>query len=448
MTEDGYPVGLADAATERDLIGGLLRTPGLVPVVAALLDSSQAITQTRLAAAYDAVLSVFSTGSDVTLSRVRATMHTDGDLDPGLSAWLADLLRDAPLLEEDVRAAAERVRALASKRRIEFALTKATAFVRSPAASDAEALDTIHSTMSALLTDAPIGEALHLGTRVVEETIDRIEAAGRREGLPGLSTGSADLDDTLQGLRPGQLIVVGGRPSVGKSVVAVDWLRAIAHQAVGTMLFTLEMSRHDITKRVLSAEGVVNYLRVMNGKLSDDEWLRLSRAQQSLPFEKVAIVDEPGLAVAQISALATQQARIWESHSITPGAILIDYLQIMRQTDPKASRQVALGEITVELKTLAKRLGVPIVLLSQVGRGSEQNAMKLPSMSDLRESGDIENNADVVILLHRPDLYDVEERPGEIDFIVAKNREGVTKTVTRTHQYRYSRITDMAHTAV
>lgn len=442
------PPGLADPTAETELIGGLLRTPRLVPAVVALIDSDQAFTNLRLGSAYRAIITAFNSGSEPTPSRVRDVMRSAGDTDPNLATWVADLLRSAPPLPDDVTAAAEKVRSLAAKRRIESELMKSLVQVRDVGVDDTEAINAVHTAMTSLIVDAPLGESLHLGTAALMETIEQIEELGKREGLPGLSTGSKDLDEVLQGLRPGQLIVVGGRPSVGKSMVVCDLFRQAARQGVGSLLFTLEMTRHDITKRVISAEGSVDAKHILAGRLTDHEWEQVSKVVSTFPHHNTAIVDEGGLTVGQIAALAAQQVRMWEASGVKPGLILIDYLQIMRasNTGRTSSRQQDLGEITVELKTLAKRLSVPIVLLSQVGRGAEHNSMKVPSLSDLRESGDIENNADVVILLHRPDYYDAEERPGEIDFIVAKNREGVTKTVTRTHLYRYSRIEDLAYT--
>lgn len=444
-TEGSYPPGLADLTAETEVIGGLLRTPRLVPSVVALIESAEAFTQVRLGNAYRAIAAAFNEGEEVSTSRVRSIMRDNGDADPNLLTWLVDLHSSAPPLPADITTAAEKVRSLDAKRRIAFTLSKSLAKVHSVEVNDVEAVDTIHSALTALITGTAPGDSLHSGRTTLMETIEKIEEAGRREGLPGLSTGSRDLDDVLQGLRPGQLIVVGGRPAVGKSMVVADLFRQTAHQGLGSMLFTLEMTRHDIMRRVISAEAAIDAKRILSGDLTDSDWERVSHVVGNFPSSHIVAVDDPGITAGQISALATQQFRMWEAAGIKPGMILIDYLQIMG-VDPelRAHRQQALGAITRALKAMAKRLMVPVVLLSQVGRGAEGKTDKVPGLSDLRESGDIESDADVVILLHRPDYYDPEERPGQIDFIVAKNREGVTRTVTRVSRFRFSRIEDMA----
>lgn len=449
-TSANYPPGLADPTAESEVIGGLLRTPKLVPAVVALIESADAFTQPRLGAAYRAIATAFNRGEEPTPARIRGIMRDNGDSDPSLATWLVDLHASAPPLPADVTIAAETVRSHAAKRNIDFTLRKALARVSSVEVDDTEAVTEIHGSLTALLAGSQTGDSLHAGGDVLMETVEKIEEAGRRDGLPGLSTGSRDLDDVLQGLRPGQLIVVGGRPAVGKSMVVCDLFRQIAHQGVGAMLFSLEMTRHDITKRIFAAEAAVDYRHILRGQLTEDEWGKVGNVVSAFPSHNISIVDDGGLTVEQIAALATQQVRLWQAAGITPGAILIDYLQIAgtsKQYQGNASRQQAIGHITRELKALAKRLEVSIVVLSQVGRGSEGKTDKVPLLSDLRESGDIENDADVVILLHRPDYYDPEDRPGEIDFIVAKNREGVTRTVTRITRFRYSRIDDMAHAA-
>lgn len=438
------PAGLTDPAAESDLIGGLLRTPALVAPVVERVDSDTAFTSQRHGAAYRAILAAFSGGHDVSVPRVRDLMRTGGDTDPKLATWLSDLYTGAPLLRGDILGAAQRVQSLAKKRGMETQLLKSLVQVRDVSVTDRDAIDAIHAAMTSLLVDAPIGEALHPGQQVLLDTIDRIEEAGRQEGLPGLSTGSRDLDETLQGLRPGQLVIVGARPAVGKSIMATDLVRAAVKQNVGTLLFTLEMTRFDVSKRILSAEARVDSRRVISGKLDDTEWERLSKAVNEFPADMLTIVDQVPLTVAQIAALATQQARMWEAAGIKPGLIGIDYLQLIAQTRGSDSRQVAIGQITRELKTLAKRLEVPVVALAQLNRDA---AGKAPVSSELRESGDIEADADIIILLHRPDQSDPEDRPGEIDLIIDKNREGATKTITRTHLYRYSKIEDIAHGA-
>lgn len=447
-TPDSLPPGLSDPTAEEGLIGGLMRHSSLVPDTVALVQSETAFTNLHLAAAYRAIATAFNNGDQPTPTRVRDLMRGEGDVNPGLATWLTDLYTASPPLPDDVKILARRVRSLADKRHIEAGLMKALAQVRDVTFDDDAARTAVQGALTSLVVDSPSGDTLVPGTTALLETIAQIEETGSREGLPGLSVGSADLDEVLQGMRPGQLIVVGGRPSVGKSMVVSDVFRAAARQDVGTMLFSLEMTRHQVSQRILSAEARVLYSNVLSGNLSEDEWERISAAFTNFPHHNTTIVDESGLTVEQIGALATQQCRMWEAAGVTPGVIAVDYLQIMRPSAAEGrTRQQEIGQMTQGLKNLAKQLRVSIVLLSQLRRPPDNNPDRRPTMGELRESGDIENDADVIILLHRPDMYapdDPDAHPGSIFYIVAKNREGVATTVERNHQFKYSKTEDLA----
>ncbi|MDN5894432.1 MAG: hypothetical protein L0H93_10445 [Nocardioides sp.] len=443
--------GLADPETEQGVIGGLMRHPTLVPKAAALIESEADFTNLRLGVAYRAIITAYQQGDDPTPARVRDLMRRGGDVADDLSTWLSELRLGSPLLPADVETLTDRVRSLARKRRVEHELIRTLNQVRDVAVDDEGALTAVQGAMTSMMMDAPGGSDLLSIRDAWLEAINSIEETGRQEGLPGLSVGSNDLDETLGGLQPGQLVVIGGRPSVGKSVVATDLFRAALRQDLGAMLFTLEMTSGQVSKRLISAEARVLYSSVRNGELTEEDWEKISNASSDFPHRNGVIVERSGLTVTQIAGLATQQFRMWETAGITPGLIEIDYLQIMgidqSSRRSSGSRQQEIGEITRGLKDLGKRLGVPIVLLSQLGRGSERNPDKKPTMSDLRESGDIENDADIVILLHRPDMYDPDDpeaHPGSIFYIFAKFREGVTRTVERAHQYKYARIVDIA----
>lgn len=444
-SDQPLPAGLVDVAAETEVIGGLLRQPEITPQVVNLLPPA-AFTQARHNAAFDAVLDAFKEGADPTVAKVRGLMHTAGDASSDLAEWLADLRSNGPLLAADVVAAADKVKSLAAKRRINEALGRAAVAVRDVAADDTQALGTVHEMMTSLVVDAPLSETLHDGATAVYETLERIEKAGNTEGLPGLSTGSADLDEVLQGLRGGQLVVVGARPGSGKSVVGVDWLRAALAQGVGVLHFSFEMSRHEIMMRILSAESGIDHSKIQSGKLSTDEFALLGQVSARYAEHPLTVVDAPGVTASQIAALSTQMARTWTTKGVDLGLIVWDYLQITPETTTgrrESSRQQALGEITRSAKTMARQLDVPVLLISAVGRASEHAADKTPSMKDLRESGDIENDADVVILLHKPDDYVAEDRPGELDFIFAKNRGGITRRIARQHNYRTMKTNDL-----
>lgn len=249
-----------------------------------------------------------------------------------------------------------------------------------------------------------------------------------------------DLEMLLMGgLRAGQMIVLGARPAMGKSLVAMDIARAAAVRlGLPTMVFSLEMSRNELMHRLIAAEASVNLDRLITHQVTDDDWNRIGKARDRIMAAPMLIDDSPKCTLARI------RARLRGMQRKTPARlVVIDYLQLMEA--PRAeSRERGVSEISRGIKLLAKEFHVPIVLLAQLNRGPEQRTDKRPVPSDLRESGSIEQDADVVMLLHREDAYDKESpRAGELDVIVGKNRSGPMSTVTVAFQGRYARAVDM-----
>ncbi|MGH3743419.1 MAG: replicative DNA helicase, partial [Mycobacteriales bacterium] len=273
-------------------------------------------------------------------------------------------------------------------------------------------------------------------------TLAELEAIEGHDGtMSGVPTGFADLDALANGLHPGQLVVVAARPAIGKSTLGLDFARSasIAHGQCSA-IFSLEMSRSEITMRLLSAEARVGLAAMRAGRLTDDDWTRLARRMGEMSSAPLYIDDSPNLTMMEIRAKAR---RLKQRKDLK--LIILDYLQLMSSPRRVESRQQEVSEISRQCKLLAKELEVPIVAISQLNRSSEQRQDKKPMLSDLRESGAIEQDADVVILLHREDAYERESpRAGEADFIVAKHRNGPTGTVTVAFQGHYSRFVDMS----
>jgi replicative DNA helicase len=273
--------------------------------------------------------------------------------------------------------------------------------------------------------------------------LTEIEAISNREaGLYGVPTGFADLDDLTNGLHAGQMIIVAARPAVGKSTIALDLCRAASiHNNLTSVFFSLEMTKSEITMRLLSAEAKVPLNHIRNGQLSEDDWNKLARKMGEVSSAPVFIDDSPNMTMMEIRAKAR---RLKQRHDLR--LIVIDYMQLMTSGKKVESRQLEVSEFSRQIKLLAKELEVPIIALSQLNRGPEQRSDKRPMLSDLRESGSLEQDADMVILLHREDLYEREStRPGEADLIVAKHRNGPTRDITVAFQGHYSRFVDMAH---
>jgi replicative DNA helicase len=225
------------------------------------------------------------------------------------------------------------------------------------------------------------------------------------------------------------------------STLALDLARAAAvHASMTTVIFSLEMSRNEITMRLLSAEARVGLHAMRTGQLGDEDWTRLARRMSEVADSPLFIDDSPNMSMMEIRAKCR---RLKQRNDLK--LVIIDYLQLMSSPKRVENRQQEVSELSRSLKLLAKELGVPVVALSQLNRGPEQRTDKRPMLSDLRESGSIEQDSDMVILLHREDAYERESpRAGEADFIVAKHRNGPTATVTVAFQGHYSRFVDMA----
>jgi replicative DNA helicase len=277
---------------------------------------------------------------------------------------------------------------------------------------------------------------------VMQQALDEIEAIGARgDELSGVPTGFVDLDRLTNGLHPGQMIIIAARPAVGKSTLGLDICRAASIKNGQTSaIFSLEMSRSEITMRLLSAEARVPLHHMRTGKLTEEDWARLARRMGEVAEAPLFIDDSPNLTMMEIRAKAR---RLKQRHNLK--LIVVDYLQLMSPHKRAESRQQEVSEMSRALKLLAKELEVPVIAISQLNRGAEQRTDKKPQIADLRESGSLEQDADMVILLYREDIVEKESpRAGEADFIVAKHRNGPTATITVAFQGHYSRFVDMA----
>ncbi|MFF3843434.1 replicative DNA helicase [Streptomyces sp. NPDC001930] len=278
----------------------------------------------------------------------------------------------------------------------------------------------------------------------LEHTLDMVDDAKNGKGLSGLSTGFADLDSLTGGLQPAQLMIVAARPAMGKSTFAMDLVRACSiKQDIPAAFISLEMGIDELNMRLLSAEAKVGLHKIRNGTVTDEDWSKMARVVPKISQAPIHI-NESAQTLHQIQA----KIRRLKARNPRLGLVVIDYLQLItlggRRTD---NRQQEVAEISRSLKLLAKELQVPIVALSQLNRGPEMRSDKRPMVSDLRESGSIEQDADIVCLLHREDAYEKDSpRSGEADVIVGKHRNGPTATITVANQLHYSRFVDMAHT--
>ncbi len=277
------------------------------------------------------------------------------------------------------------------------------------------------------------------------ETFDRLDAlnSDSQNLYRGIPTGIKDLDDTITGLNRSDLILLAARPGMGKTSFALNIARHVAvKESKKVAFFSLEMTREQLTSRLLSTEAMVHGVKLRTGKLEEDEWIRLIEAGDILSKTQLYFDDTPGITVPEMKAKLRRLKDV--------DLVVIDYLQLMSSAKRIDNRVQEISEITRNLKIMAKEINVPVITLSQLSRASEQRAEHRPMLSDLRDSGSIEQDADIVLFLYRGDYYkndeaieeDYDKNSGEC--IVAKNRHGETRTVSLHWQGEFMRFTGSA----
>jgi replicative DNA helicase len=310
-------------------------------------------------------------------------------------------------------------------------------------ANEGEVTDLVNAAQEDVyrVTQSGTGEDYVALSDSIEAAIAEIEAAQDSNGdLVGVPTGFTELDALTNGFHPGQLIIVAARPAMGKSTFALDIARnAAIAQNKSTLFFSLEMGRAEIAMRMLSAESAIPLQSMRKGNIADSDWTKLAQVRGRINDAPLYIDDSPNMTLVEIRAKCRRL-----SQRVGLKMIVIDYLQLLTSGKKVESRQQEVSEFSRALKLLSKELNIPVVALSQLNRQAEQTKDKKPELSHLRESGSLEQDADVVVLLHREAIGDSDHpRAGEADLILAKQRSGPTGTVTVAFQGHYSRFVNM-----
>ena len=277
--------------------------------------------------------------------------------------------------------------------------------------------------------------------QVVLNAIEKIEKASRSQGsVTGIPTGFIDLDYKMSGFQPSDLILVAARPSMGKTAFVLNIAQYMAfHNDVTAAIFSLEMSKEQLVNRLLALESKVDSQNIRTGNLEDEEWAKLIEGANIIGKSNLIIDDKPGIS---ISELRSKCRKYKMEHSL--GVIFIDYLQLMTGSGRSESRQQEISEISRSLKALARELNVPVVALSQLSRAVEQRPDHRPMLSDLRESGAIEQDADVVMFIYRDDYYNKDSENKNIaEIIIAKQRNGPIGTVNLVWLPNYTKFVNM-----
>lgn len=415
------------ASAEQAVIGSMLIDTRCIPdVIERLKGAEFYIQQNR--DIFETIYAMFSYGQTIDPITVLDQMKTRGVFRETSTAYIAELMRITPTAANVLEYAAI-VSDRALLRNLATAADEINTLVYEGTGEAENMLEAAERKIYALRQGRVVGGLVPISTVVQTVYSNLSEAASSGQKIPGLSTGLNDLDRYILGLNKGELILIAARPGMGKTSIALNIAMNVAKKSGKTVaVFSLEMSREQLVSRLLASEGLVPSQNLLTGQLNSDEWKRIAAAAQVLSATDMRIDDNPMLSVSDMNAQCRRISNL--------GLVVIDYLQLMQSAGGDSrkyageNRQQVVSDISRMLKIMAKELNVPVICLSQLSRASEGRPNKRPMLSDLRESGAIEQDADVVIGLYREGYYNAEcEEPNVSEAIVLKNRKGQTGTV-------------------
>ena len=429
-----------DDVAEQSVLGGMMLSKDAIADVVETLHAGD-FYKPQHELIYEAIISLYGHGNPADAITVADELKGRGELTRvGGATYLHTLIASVPTAA-NAQYYAEIVKEHAVMRRLVEAGTKIAQLGYTSEGEVDSLVDQAQSEIYAI-TEGKVSTGYAPFSEVLDVAVAEIDAnSNRPDGVYGVPTGFLDLDDLTAGLHAGQMIVIAARPGVGKTTLALDIARNAAIRSnITTAFFSLEMSRTELAMRVLSAEGKIPMGALKKGNLDQQGWASLASLQGKITQAPLFIDDSPNMTLMEIRAKCR---RLKQRNQLQ--LVVLDYLQLMSSGKKVESRQQEVSEFSRSLKLLAKELEVPVIALSQLNRGSEQRTDKRPMISDLRESGSIEQDADMVILLHREDMYNPDsDRVGEADMIIAKHRGGPTKTIPLAFSGKYSRFNNMA----
>lgn len=375
----------------------------------------------------------------VTLSESLA--QNDELADAGGLAYLGRLAKDTPSAANIV-AYADIVRERSVLRQLINVGTDIAASGFKPEGRDtAELLENAEKSVFAIAEQKVRGQTgVRAISEVLSKTVEQIDHLFETKGaVSGVASGFTDLDKKTTGFQPGDLVIVAGRPSMGKTTFAMNVAEAAAISGgLPVAVFSMEMPAEQLAMRMISSLGRIDQHHIRTGELTDEDWPRITSAISMLSETKLFIDDTPAMSPSEVRARAR---RIKREHGL--GLVVIDYLQLMQVSGGSENRATEISEISRGLKALAKELGIPVIALSQLNRSLEQRPDKRPVMSDLRESGAIEQDADIILFVYRDEVYNSESPDkGTAEIIIGKQRNGPIGKVRLTFHGKYTRFDD------
>ena len=415
-----------DLEAEQAVIGSMLTDKeAVVSAVETLTDSDFYREDNRLI--YSAILNLYSKGEPIDIITLKSELESMGKLEAvGGLEYLAKLPDNVPT-SANVDKYIKIVEEKSSLRTLIKTANELITLGYDPTQEVEELMDNAERKIFSVMQSRAQKSYSSMKDILVDTFIELEQLYNRKEHITGVPTGFYDLDYKTAGLHGSELILVAARPAMGKSAFALNIATNAAVRAnTPVAIFSLEMSKEQMANRILCSEALVDSNKVRTGKVEDDDWAKLAEASGILSQAKIFIDDTPGISIMEIRAKCRKMKLEQDI-----GLVVIDYLQLIQSSSRRAgSREQEIAEISRSLKILAKELNVPVIALSQLSRAPEQRPDHRPMLSDLRESGSIEQDADIVMFLYRDDYYNEDsEKKGIAEIIIAKHRGGSTGSV-------------------
>ena len=406
-------------AAEQSVIGSMLLDKNAVVRVIEILNP-ESFYRDAHRFIYESILDLFDRGEPIDLVTVTEALRKAGKLDAvGGAVYVADLINSVP-----TSANIEHYAKIVEEKYILRRLIETGTGIITSAFSDPEDVNQVLDDAEKNIFDIAMKrsrDGFQKIDSVLKRLLDKFDSLHKKESITGIHSGYPDLDSLTGGFQNSDLIIIAARPSVGKTAFALNiaQLVAVKHN-LPVAIFSLEMSKEQLAQRLLCSEAEINAQQLKTATLSDIGWKKLTRALGKLSEAPIFIDDIGSISATEIRAAAR---RLKIERGL--GLVIVDYLQLMRGRNRVENRTQEISDIARSLKTLAKELDVPVIALSQLSRAVEQRPGRIPQLSDLRESGEIEQTADLVMFIHREDYYDSQSERGNIaDIIIAKQRNG------------------------
>jgi replicative DNA helicase len=445
LTHSIAPVPPQNLEAEESVLGAMLLSPGAIGAVSEVLDASDFYRESH-AKVYRAALALYAMGEPVDAITLVDELEERGELEEGggrvrihelaalvpatsNAAHYARIVREMATLRGLIRVGSE-------IQRLGFERPGETAALVDRAEQSVFELSQARVTTEFTHIESLLKESFERITQLYEAGVD----------ITGVPSGFRDLDRLTSGFQPGNLIIIAARPSMGKSALGLCMAANLAVRAeIPCALFTLEMSKQEVTQRLMCSEAKVDSQRLRTGKLAPEDWSRLTAACDKLAKAPIYVDDTGSISMMEIRS----KARRLKTKEPRLGLVIVDYLQLMTSGGTVENRVQEVSQISRSLKVLARDLDVPILAMSQLSRAVEQRHDKRPILSDLRESGSIEQDADVVMFVYRDEYYNPEEtdQQGLAEIILAKHRNGPTGSEKLSFLKRYAKFADLAAAA-